>query len=347
MTKMKGFSTNAIHAGYKPNKEDGAVIPPIHLSSTFEFGNDGGYYDGSIPKKFWKAQKRIKFNNDYIHYDYSRTINPTRAILESTIATLDGNLFGLAYSSGSAVLANIVALLGKDERILFSSDAYGGTYRFIVRVAYPQGIMYDIVDFLDLDQVKKILIKKKTKIIWVETPTNPLLKLADISELAALAKFYGARLVVDNTFASPIIQTPTKLGADIVVYSTTKYINGHSDSVGGALTTSNKKLYVRLKFLQNAIGAILSPFDSWLTLRGLRTLELRMERHCDNADLIAEFLLHNPKIKHVYYPKFFSGKQRDIFERQMKRAGGMISFELGDTFDSKKFIRSLQIIPLA
>jgi len=319
---MKGFTTKALHAFYKPNKEDGAIIPPLHLSSTFKFGNEGGY-------------------------DYSRTVNPTRIILEQTLANLDGNSFGLAYSSGSAVLANVAALLKKDEEILFSSDAYGGTYRFIVNVAGSQGIKYKIVNLTNYPKTEKILKNNNVKIIWVETPTNPLLKIVDISRLSKLAKKYNSTLVVDNTFASPVIQQPARLGADIVVYSTTKYINGHSDVIGGALTTSNVKLYKQLKFLQNAIGAILSPFDSWLTLRGLRTLELRMERHIDNAEKIATFLSRHKKIKKIYYPGLFTGEQKKIVAKQMKRPGGMLSIEIKEKYDVKEFLSSLKYFPLA
>ena len=319
---MKGFTTKALHTGYKPNKEDGAIIPPIHLSSTFKFGNKGGY-------------------------DYSRTVNPTRIILEQTLAQLDGNFFGLAYSSGSPVLANIVALLKKEEEILFSSDAYGGTYRFIVNVAGSQGVKFKIVDLTDYVKTEVILKNNNIKVIWIETPTNPLLKVVDISRLSVLAKKYRSLLVVDNTFASPVIQQPSRFGADIVVYSTTKYINGHSDVIGGALTTSNAELYSRLKFLQNGIGAILSPFDSWLTLRGLRTLELRMKRHIDNAEKIAEFLNKHKKIKKVYYPGLFTGDQKKIVKKQMIRPGGMLSIELKEKYDVKKFLNSLKYFPLA
>ena len=319
---MNGFSTKALHTGYKPNKEDGAVIPPIHLSTTFKFGNEGGF-------------------------DYSRTVNPTRIILEQTLANLDSNAFGLAYSSGSAALANIVALLKSNEMILFSTDAYGGTYRFIVRVAGNQGIKYKIIDLTDYDKTEEILKIGGIKIIWVETPTNPLLKVVDILRLSKLAKKYKSILVVDNTFASPVIQQPAKLGADVVVYSTTKYINGHSDVIGGALTTSNKELYTKLKFLQNAIGTILSPFDSWLTLRGLRTLELRMARHIDNAEKIANFLNKHKKIKKVYYPGLFTGEQKRIVSRQMKRPGGMLSIEIKEKYNVKKFLTSLKYFPLA
>ena len=319
---MKGFTTKALHTYYKPNQEDGAIIPPIHLTTTFKSGNTG-------------------------RYDYSRTINPTRIILEQTLAKLDGNSFGLAYSSGSAALANIVALLKQNEAILFSTDAYGGTYRFIVQVAGDQGIKYKIINLTDYIKTEAILKAGGIKIIWVETPTNPLLKVVDIFRLSKLAKKYHSLLVVDNTFASPIIQQPAKLGADIVVYSTTKYLNGHSDVIGGALTTSNNKLYTKLKFLQNAIGAILSPFDSWLTLRGLRTLELRMERHIDNAEKIAEFLNKHKKIKTVFYPGLFTGEQKMIVEKQMKRPGGMMSIEIKEKYDVKKFLSSLKYFPLA
>jgi cystathionine gamma-synthase/cystathionine gamma-lyase len=343
----KGFTTQALHSYYKPNKDDGAIIPPLHLSTTFQFGNEGGYYDGSISKKEWEEQNKFKFNNDYRHYDYSRTVNPTRIILEQTIAQLDGNSYGLAYSSGSAVLANITALLTPHDAILFSHDAYGGTYRFIVRVAGAQGIQYKIADLTNLKQTEEILKEKRIKIIWVETPTNPLLKVVDIEKLALLAHQYGAILVVDNTFASPIIQSPAKWGADIVVYSTTKYINGHSDVVGGALSTSNKELYTKLKFLQNAIGAILSPFDSWLTLRGLRTLELRMERHAKNAQAIADYLSRHKKIAKVYYPDLFAGEAKKIVKKQMKNGGGMISIEIKEKYNVKQFLTSLTYFPLA
>ena len=316
------FSTNAIHAGYIRSKIDGAIIPPLHLTTTFEFKNEGGY-------------------------DYSRTVNPTRIILEQAIAKLDNNAFGLAYSSGSAALANVAALLKPDEQILFSADAYGGTYRFIVRVAGNQGIGYKIEDLTNLNKVEKVLKRNTIKIVWVESPTNPLLKVTDIEKLARLSHRYDSLLVVDNTFASPIFQQPQAWGADAVVYSTTKYINGHSDSIGGALTTSDEKLYVQLKFLQNSIGAILSPFDSWLTLRGLKTLELRMQRHGENAEKIATFLNKHPRIKKVYYPGFFTGTQGAIVKKQMKHPGGMISFEIDPLYDEKQFIKGLQLIPLA
>ncbi len=347
MKQKKGFSTKALHTFYVPNEDDGAIVPPIHLTTTFKFGNNGGYYDGSIPREEWEERNRFKFNNDYKHYDYSRTANPTRIILEETMAALDNNKYGLAYSSGSATLVNVVSLLGPGEVILFSSDAYGGTYRYIVRAAGAQGIKYKIVDLTNYKETEEALKNNNIKIIWIEIPTNPLLKVADIEKLSQLAKKYKALLVVDNTFATPILQQPSQWGADIVVYATTKYINGHSDVVGGVLTTSNTELYPRLKFLQNSIGAILSPFDSWLTLRGLRTLEVRMQRHCDNAEKIAAFLSKHKKLKKIYYPGLFTGEQKRIVDKQMKRYGGIISVELQEKYDIKKFLSHLKYFPLA
>ena len=344
---MTGISTIALHSGYTPNDDDGSIVPPIHPSTTFKFANNGGYYDGSIPLKEWRAKNAFKFNNDYEHYDYSRTANPTRMMLEAVLAKLDSNDYGLAYSSGSAALANVVALLGPKEGILFSSDAYGGTYRFIARAAGAQGIKYRITDLTDHAATEKVLKKEKIKIIWIETPTNPLLKVSDIKGLAKLAGKYGAILVVDNTFATPVLQNPAALGADIVAQSTTKYINGHSDVTGGSLTTSNKKLYTRLKFLQNAIGATLSPFDSWMTLRGLKTLEIRIERQVSTAERLADFLNSHKKIKQVYYPGLFTGEQGDIVKKQMKRPGAIVSLELKKQYDEKKFLKTLKYFPLA
>jgi cystathionine gamma-synthase len=344
---MTGYSTVAIHSGYTPSDDEGAIIPPIQMSTTFRFGNNGGTHDGSVPLDQWKAQNAFKFQNDYEHYDYSRTANPTRIMLEQALAELDGNAYGLAYSSGSAALANIVALLQPEEAILFSSDAYGGTYRFIVKAAGVQGIQYRIADLTSYIETEKALKQGGVKIIWVETPTNPLLKVTDIAKLSSLAKKYGALLVVDNTFATPILQQPAALGADIVAYSTSKYLNGHSDVTGGALTTSNKDLYAKLKFLQNAIGAILSPFDSWLTLRGLRTLELRMQRHVDNARQIANFLQSHPKINTVHFPAFHTGEQAIIVAKQMDGPGAIVSIELKDAYDAHKFVQALKYFPLA
>ena len=319
---MKGNTTKALHTFYKPNKETGDIIPPIHISTTFKFGNQG-------------------------KFDYSRSGNPTRLILENTLASLDEVKYGLAFSSGSAVLATIVASLKPDEEILFSTDAYGGTYRYIVNVAGKQGVKYHINDLTNLAEVESYLRVNKVTYICIETPTNPLLKVTDIKALAKLTHAYQAFLIVDNTFATPIIQKPALLGADVVIYSTTKYMNGHSDVVGGALVTNNEELFTKFKFLQNAIGAILSPFDSWLTLRGLRTLELRMQRHVENAEAVAEYLSRHAKIAKVYYPGLFIGPMKKIVEKQMKNGGGMISIELKEKYNVKKFIKALNYFPLA
>ncbi|MFZ3010784.1 MAG: PLP-dependent aspartate aminotransferase family protein [Microgenomates group bacterium] len=319
---MKGISTQLLHTGYAPNKLTGDIIPPIHISTTFKFGNEGSY-------------------------DYSRSGNPTRAILEATLAALDGMKYGLAFSSGSAVLATVVASLRQGEEILFSTDAYGGTYRYIVNVAGKQNVPYHIVDLTDPKKVDEVLKKNSIKYIWLETPSNPLMKVADIGILAKLAHRHGAFLIVDNTFASPVVQQPALHGADIVVYSTTKYMNGHSDVVGGALLTSTEELYTKLKFLQNAIGAILSPFDSWLTLRGLRTLELRMERHVQNATHIAQYLSTDKRIKKVFYPGLATGDAKRIVKKQMKNGGGMLSIEIDPKYDAKGFLNALHYFPLA
>jgi cystathionine beta-lyase/cystathionine gamma-synthase len=317
-----GITTQALHSGYDPDKEHGAIIPPLSLTTTFEFGNDGGY-------------------------DYARSGNPTRQTLEAVLAALDEAEYALAYSSGSAVLANVAALLNTGDEFLFSSDAYGGTYRYIVQVLGKQEVRHQITDFTDLKAVEAVLNDHPIKIIWVETPTNPLLKVVDISALANLAHKHDALLVVDNTFATPVIQKPLNLGADIVVYSTTKYINGHSDSIGGSLALRNKELYTKLRFLQNAIGAILSPFDSWLTLRGLRTLELRLQQQVKSAQAIANLLDEHSKVKKVYYPSLFTGEQGNIVKRQMKYPGAIISVELDPHFDVRLFLSSLKYFPLA
>lgn len=319
---MKGISTTLLHTHYVPNKETGDVIPPIHISTTFKFGNQG-------------------------KFDYSRSGNPTRLILENTLAALDEVKYGLAFSSGSAVLATVVASLKPGEEILFSTDAYGGTYRYIVNVAGKQGVKYHISDLTDTKETESYLKNHKVKYIWLETPTNPLLKVTDIAAIAELAHNYMSYVVVDNTFATPIIQKPAILGADVVVYSTTKYMNGHSDVLGGTLVTNNEELFTKFKFLQNAIGAILSPFDSWLTLRGLRTLELRMHRHVENAEAVAKYLSHHKKISKVYYPGLFIGAMKKIVMKQMKNGGAMMSIELKEKYDVKKFISALNYFPLA
>ncbi len=318
---MNGITTKATHAGYTPNNEHGAVIPPLHLSTTFTFGNEGGY-------------------------EYSRSGNPTRQVLEQTLAALEDARFALAFSSGSAVLAAVSALLQGDQSILFSSDAYGGTYRYLTKVL--DGKRSHTVDFTDLTAVQTMLqTHSNVRIVWLETPTNPLLKVADIAKIAELAHAHQALLVVDNTFATPVLQQPLALGADIVVYSTTKYINGHSDSIGGSLSTNSQELYDQLKFLQNAMGSMLSPFDSWLTLRGVRTLELRMKQHAANAEALVEVLSASPKVERVHYPALFTGTQGEIVKKQQSHGGAIISIELAEKYDARKFTDALRYFPLA
>ena len=318
---MNGITTKATHAGYTPNNEHGAVIPPLHLSTTFTFGNEGGY-------------------------EYSRSGNPTRQVLEQTLAALEDARSALAFSSGSAVLAAVSALLQGDQSILFSSDAYGGTYRYLTKVLDSK--KSHTVDFTDLTAVQTMLqTHSNVRIVWLETPTNPLLKVADIAKIAELAHAHQALLVVDNTFATPVLQQPLALGADIVVYSTTKYINGHSDSIGGSLSTNSQELYDQLKFLQNAMGSMLSPFDSWLTLRGVRTLELRMKQHAANAEALVEVLSASPKVERVHYPALFTGTQGEIVKKQQSHGGAIISIELAEKYDARKFTDALRYFPLA
>ncbi len=317
-----GITTKLLHSGYDPQTNHGAVIPPLHLSTTFTFGNERGY-------------------------EYSRAGNPTRETLETTLAQLDDATYALAYSSGSAALANVAALLETGQEILFSSDAYGGTYRHIVQVASVRGTGYQVVDFTDLAATEAMLTAHPIKLVWVESPTNPLLKVVDITAVAKLAHTHGAILAVDNTFATPVIQKPLLLGADIVTYSTTKYLNGHSDSVGGSIAVNDENLHDKLKFLQNAIGAILSPFDSWLTLRGMRTLELRMAQHVKNAQALAKLLSTHPNVEKAYYPGLFTGEQGKIVARQMHMPGAIISIQLQPHCDVQKFIAALKYFPLA
>jgi len=321
-SREQGVSTRIIHSGYRPSEDNGAVIPPLHLSTTFQIGNSGGY-------------------------DYSRSGNPTRDILERTLAALEGAEFALAFSSGSAALANVVAQLHPGEEILFSVDAYGGTYRYITDVYGKKGGTHHISDLTDIAQTEEVLAAENVKIVWVETPTNPLLRVTDIAALAEVVHKHGAILVVDNTFATPIMQKPLELGADVVAYSTTKYINGHSDSVGGALITRDAALHDLLKYSQNATGSMLSPFDSWMTLRGLRTLELRVQRHVENARQIADMLAKHPKVSKVYYPGLFSGSQGEIVARQMSLPGAMVSMEIDAKYDVQTLIAALKYFPLA
>ncbi|QKW34102.1 cystathionine gamma-synthase [Actinomadura sp. NAK00032] len=302
-----GFETLAIHAGQEPDPATGAVVPPIYQVSTYKQDGIGGLRGG---------------------YEYSRSANPTRTALEVCLAEIEGGARGLAFASGLAAEdALLRAVCKPGDHVIIPNDAYGGTYRLFAKVAEPWGVTFDPVPLGDIAAVRAA-VRPETKIIWVETPTNPLLGIADIAALAAVAHEAGALLAVDNTFASPYLQRPLDLGADAVVHSTTKYIGGHSDVVGGALITADAGLGERLAFHQNAMGAVAGPFDSWLTLRGIKTLGVRMDRHCANAERIVEMLTRHPAVRQVLYPGLPSHPGHDIAAKQMKAFGGMVSFRM-------------------
>ncbi|HKD96164.1 MAG TPA: cystathionine gamma-synthase [Micromonosporaceae bacterium] len=300
-----GFETLAIHAGQEPEPRTGAVVPPIYQTSTY-------------------AQDAV--GAPRLGYEYSRSGNPTRDALQECLAALEAGRRGLAFASGLAaedVLVRTVCRPG--DHVVIPNDAYGGTYRLFSKVAEVWGLEWSAAPVADVDAVRAA-IRPNTKMVWIETPTNPLLSIADIGALAALAHESGALLVVDNTFASPYLQQPLVLGADVVVHSTTKYVGGHSDVVGGALVVADDELGGRLAYNQNATGAVNGPFDAWLTLRGIKTLGVRMDRHCDNAERIASYLTHHPKVASVLYPGLPGHPGHEVAAKQMRRFGGMVSF---------------------
>jgi cystathionine gamma-synthase len=304
---MTGFNTRAIHAGQDPDPRTGAVAVPIYATSTYKQDGVGGLRGG---------------------YEYSRSANPTRSALEEALAALEGGTRGLAFASGLAAEDTLLrAVCRPGDHVILPGDAYGGTFRLVARVLANWGLDYTPVPLADLDAVRTA-VRPETKVIWCETPTNPLLGIADIAALATIAQDAGARLVVDNTFASPYLQQPLTLGADVVVHSTTKYLGGHSDVVGGALVAADEGLGEELAFHQNAMGAVAGPFDAWLVLRGIKTLGVRMDRHCANSARIVEFLLDHPAVDQVLYPGLPSHPGHDIAARQMRDFGGMISFTL-------------------
>ncbi len=303
-----GFESRAIHAGYEPDPTTGSVIPPIFATSTYKQDGVGGLRGG---------------------YEYSRSGNPTRTALEECIAALEDGSFGFAFASGLAAEDTLLrSLCRPGDHVVIPDDAYGGTYRLFDKVEQHWGISYSPAQVASVSAVEAAIRPGETKVVWVETPTNPLLNIADIAALADVAHRAGAVLVVDNTFASPYLQQPLTLGADVVVHSTTKYCGGHSDVVGGALVVRDGELADSIRFHQNAIGGVAGPFDSWLVLRGLRTLALRMERHCDNAEKVVEFLTGHAKVAKVIYPGLESHAGHVIAAKQMKRFGGIISFRV-------------------
>ena len=305
---MTGFATTTVHAGYEPDPLTGAVVPPIYQVSTFKQDGVGGLRGG---------------------YEYSRSGNPTRGALEDALAAVEGGERALAFASGLAAEdALLRTLLRPGDHLLIPDDAYGGTYRLVAGVLGPWGVQHTPVRLDDLDAVRSALRPGSTRVIWVETPTNPLLRVADIAALADVAHAAGAVLVVDNTFASPYLQRPLELGADVVVHSTTKYLGGHSDVVGGALVVGDAAFGERLAYHQNAMGAVAGPFDAWLVLRGVKTLGVRMQRHCANARLVAEALAAHPAVGLALWPGLPSHPGHEVASRQMSDFGGMVSLRL-------------------
>jgi cystathionine gamma-synthase len=301
-----GFETLAIHAGQEPEPRTGAVVPPIFQTSTYAQDAVGEPRQG---------------------YEYARTANPTRDALQDCLAALEGGRHALAFASGMAAEDTLLRTVCRPgDHVVIPDDAYGGTYRLLARVAQPWGLDWTAARISDVNAVRAATKERRTKVIWVETPTNPLLGIADLAGLAALAHDVGALLVVDNTFASPYLQQPLAHGADVVVHSMTKYLGGHSDVVGGALVTSDSGLADRLAYHQNAMGAVGGPFDAWLTLRGVKTLPVRMERHCDNAERVVEYLVAHPRVAQVLYPGLPDHPGHEVAAKQMRRFGGMVSF---------------------
>jgi cystathionine gamma-synthase len=300
------FETAAIHAGQDPEPLYGSVNVPIYQTSTY-------------------AQERV---GEPRVWDYARGGNPTRAAFEAALAALEGGERCLAFASGMAAETTLLLTLGPGDHVLLADDVYGGTYRLLAKVLAPWGLAFDVCDMTDLDAVRAA-IRDTTRVVWIETPSNPLLKIVDIAAVAAIAHDAGSTVVVDNTFATPALQRPLALGADVAVHSVTKYIGGHSDLIGGALVTSDGGLIERLLFLLNAVGAVPGPMDCYLALRGLKTLSMRMERHNASATAIATYLEAHPKVNQVYYPGLAAHPGHDVAARQMSGFGGVVSFRVG------------------
>lgn len=322
----QGFATRAIHVGQGADPTTGAVIVPIYQTSTY-------------------AQAEVGVHKGY---DYSRTANPTRAALEACLASLDGGRFGLAFASGMAAEDTLLHLFNTGDHVVACDDVYGGTFRLFHRVLERVGLRFTFVDATRIENVEAA-IEDRTRLIWLESPTNPLMKLIDIAAVSRVAHRRDIIVAVDNTFASPYCQRPLEHGADVVHYSTTKYLGGHSDVVGGALITANDALYERLHFLQNAVGGVPGPFDSWLVLRGLKTLAVRMRQHSANAEQVGCFLEQHPNVKRVYYPGLASHPQHELARRQMTGGfGGMLSFEvMGGVQAAREVARRTRLFTLA
>ncbi len=319
------FATKAIHAGQEPDPSTGAIMTPIYQTSTYVQSGIG----------------------EHKGYEYARSGNPTRTALESCLAELENGRHGLSFASGLAAESAVLSLLNPGDHIVSCDDLYGGTYRLFERIVGRYNITSDYVEMGDTAGYERAM-RPNTKMVWLETPTNPLLRLADIQAVAQIAHQHNALLVVDNTFATPYFQQPLELGADIVVHSTTKYINGHSDLIGGALILNDDALYEQLKFHQNAAGAVPGPFDVWLTLRGIKTLAIRMRQHQQNAWAIARFLSEHPRVESVYYPGLASHPDHVLAKQQMSGFGGMVSFQFKGTIeDVDRVVRRLKIFSFA
>jgi cystathionine beta-lyase len=323
--KLK-FNSKTIHGGQKPDAAYGAVMPPIYQTSTYVQSTPGGHKG----------------------YEYSRSANPTRTALENSLASIENGKYGLAFASGLAAIDAVIKLLNPGDEVVSTNDLYGGSYRLFKQVFEKFGLKFTFVGMQNADKIGEH-ITEKTKLIWVETPTNPMMNVIDIKAVSALAKRHNILLAVDNTFATPYIQVPLDLGADIVMHSATKYLGGHSDVVVGALVVKDKELADQLYFIQNASGAVCGPMDSFLTLRGIKTLHVRMQRHCENGEQVAKYLANHPKIEKVYWPGFEDHPNHDVAKSQMNGFGGMISFiPKGSDYDAAiKIVEKLRVFTLA
>jgi cystathionine beta-lyase/cystathionine gamma-synthase len=325
LPKNARFDTVCVHAGQQPDPSTGAITTPIFQTSTY-VQDALGQHKG---------------------YEYARTQNPTRTVVEANLAAIEGGKTAFAYASGMSAINAIASRLSSGDHVIVTDNTYGGTFRLFDKVMTRYGIVFSFVDTSDAAAVERAFTPK-TKMLFIETPTNPVLRLTDIAKMASLAHAHGASLVVDNTFASPCLQRPLTLGADMVVHSTTKYFNGHSDSIGGVVIATRDEDIEWLKFIQNAAGAILSPFDCWLVLRGTKTLPLRMARHCSNGMAIAEFLATQPQVTKVIYPGLASHPQHELARRQMPHGyGGMLSFEVATPEDARRVLNRFKLMALA
>ena len=326
MKKPMQFNTKTIHGGQEPDPAYGAVMPPIYQTSTYAQAEPG----------------------DHKGYEYSRTHNPTRRALEKSMASIENGQYGLCFASGLAAIDAVIKLLQPGDEVLSSNDLYGGSYRLFAKIFEGMGIRFHFVNLTDPQTVAKKL-NDKTKLIWIETPTNPMMQVVDIETYVAMVKGKNILVAVDNTFASSYLQQPLDMGADIVMHSATKYLGGHSDVIMGTLVVNDAALHEQLAFIQNASGAVPGPMDSFLTLRGIKTLSVRMQRHCENAAQIAQYLARHPKIERVYWPGFESHPQHTIAKKQMRDFGAMLSFVSKDAdFErAKEILRRLQLFTLA